>query len=803
MYVLKRNGQKETVKFDKITTRLRKLSGDLKHVDPAVVTKATCDSLVTGIKTSEIDDLAAEVAFAKSTIHYDYATLAARISVSNLHKTTKNKFSDVVQDLFLYTNPKNGQSAPLISKRVHDFVHVNSAVLDAAIRSQNDYGYDYFGFRTLVKSYLLRLHGKIVERPQYMLMRVACGIHAPNLEHVLEVYRLMSERWYTHATPTLFNAGTNRPQMSSCFLLTVKDDSITGIYDTLKQCAEISKSAGGIGLSTSHVRATGSYINGTNGASNGLVPMLRVFNTTARYVDQGGGKRKGSFAIYLEPWHADIEAFLSLKRNHGAEESRARDLSYGMWIPDLFMKRVEENQLWSLFCPNEAPGLVDVYGREFEELYLKYESEKTRVRKQVPARYLYEAICKSQLETGNPYMLFKDTCNSRSNQKNLGTIRGSNLCTEIIQYSSKDEIAVCNLASVSLKCFVSEDGKSYDFQKLFEVIQVMTKSLDRIIDENFYPVKEAEYSNQRHRPIGIGVQGLADAFLAMKLPFDSPEASKLNCEIFETMYYAALDASCTLAAEKGTYSTYQGSPVSRGFLHVDYYSNAKFSGRWDWTVLRQRIARYGVRNSLLIAPMPTASTSQILGNNECFEPYTSNIYSRRTLAGEFICVCKPLVDDLVAAHLWSDDLKQKIIAAQGSIANIAEIPADIRALYKTVWEIPMKVIINMAVERMPFIDQSQSVNCYFRGDQDTSALNKVYSMHMYAWKNGLKGTYYVRTEAASNPTQVTVLPSILSNPISTTTNSIKMPETAAAAAGVCKRRKPGAPADEVCIPCSG
>lgn len=747
MYVLKRNGTREVVKFDKITQRLKKLCDGLKYVDPIEVAQQVCVGISPGMKTSELDVLAAEISASKTTKHPEYGLLGGRILVSDLHKTTVNRYSEASKIL---------GSIGLLSKEYAAFVSTpaNAEILDKAIDHAKDYTYDYFAYKTLENSYLLRSRdGKrnILERPQYMLMRVAVALHQPNMDKILETYRLLSDKWFTHATPTLYNAGMPRSQMSSCFLVTMKDDSIAGIYDTIKQCALISKSAGGIGVSISTVRAKGSYIQGTNGVSNGLVPMLRVFNDTARYVDQGGGKRKGSFAMYIEPWHADVEAVLDLKRNHGAEELRARDLYYAIWMPDLLMKRVEQDGKWSLFCPQDAPGLCDVYGKEFEDKYEAYE-KAGKARKVMSARALFGKIVETQIETGGPFILFKDACNRKSNQKNLGTIRSSNLCTEIVEYCSPEETAVCNIASISLKRFVLWDGTFYH-EKLREVTRVVTRNLNRIIDLNDYPVEECRRSNLRHRPIGIGVQGLADCFHELRLAYDSPEASQLNKEIFETIYYAALEESCSLAKSYGApYETYKGSPISQGELHIDMWPNVTLSGRWDWATLRANITKHGVRNSLLVAPMPTASTSQILGNNECFEPYTLNIYVRRTLAGEFVCVCHYLVTDLVALGLWNPEMKQKIVLGKGSIQSIAEIPAKIKERYKTVFEISGKKMIEMAADRAPFIDQSQSFNCYMA--QPTE--EKVRSLHFYAWRRGLKGTYYLRTLAAVDAIQFTV-----------------------------------------------
>ncbi len=756
MYVIKRDGNRESVKFDKVTARIQKLCYNLdpSHVSAINVAMKVIEGIYEGVTTSELDNLAAETAASLTTKHPDYALLASRIAVSNLHKNTNKSFSKTMELLYNYVDSKTGKKAPLIADDVHKIIQDNAQELDSTIIYDRDFGYDFFGFKTLEKSYLLKLNGKVAERPQHMIMRVAVGIHKDDIASVIETYNLMSERWFTHATPTLFNAGTPKPQMSSCFLLTTKDDSIDGIYDTLKNCAKISQSAGGIGLSIHNIRATGSYIRGTNGTSNGIIPMLRVFNDTARYVDQGGGKRKGSFAIYLEPWHADIFEFLDLRKNTGKEEARARDLFTAMWTPDLFMKRVEENGKWSLFCPNESPGLADCWGEEFEKLYTRYESEG-KARKTIQARELWTAIIDSQIETGNPYMLYKDACNSKSNQQNLGTIKSSNLCTEIIEYTSPDEIAVCNLASIALPRFV-EDGK-FDHKRLFDVTYVITKNLNKIIDRNYYPVAEARNSNMRHRPIGIGVQGLADAFILCRFPFDSPEAVKLNKEIHETIYYAAMTASKDLAKVDGAYESFPGSPVSKGIFQFDMWKDDKGnkivpSSRWEWDVLKEEVIKHGVRNSLLLAPMPTASTSQILGNNECFEPYTSNIYSRRVLSGEFVIVNKHLMKDLVKLGIWNDGLKNKIIIANGSVQGINEIPDNVKALYKTVWEISQKVIINMAADRGAYICQSQSLNLFV---QDAN-FAKLSSMHFYGWKAGLKtGMYYLRTKAAADAIKFT------------------------------------------------
>jgi len=753
MYVVKRDGRKEPVMFDKITARIRKLCYGLNDlVDPVKVAMRVIEGLYEGVSTSELDNLAAEIAATMTTTHPDYAKLAARISVSNLHKNTKKSFSETMQDLYEYVNPRTGKKAPLLSDEVYQVIAEHADELDSTIIYNRDFGYDYFGFKTLERSYLLKLNGNIVERPQHMLMRVAVGIHLDDLDAVKETYELMSKKYFTHATPTLFNSGTPKPQMSSCFLLAMKEDSIDGIYDTLKQTAKISQSAGGIGLSVHNVRATGSYIAGTNGTSNGLVPMLRVFNDTARYVDQGGGKRKGSFAIYLEPWHADIFDFLELKKNHGKEEMRARDLFYALWIPDLFMKRVEADGEWTLMCPNECPGLFTSHGEAFEALYEEYESAG-KGRKTIRARELWEKILESQIETGTPYMLYKDAANRKSNQKNLGTIRSSNLCTEIMEYTAPDEIAVCNLASIALPMFVKNGG--FDHKELFKVTKRVTKNLNKVIDRNYYPVPEAENSNMRHRPVGLGVQGLADAFIMLRLPFTSDEAKKLNQEIFETLYYAAVTASMELAREEGPYSSYEGSPISEGLFQHNLWGikDEELSGRWDWEKLRQKVKKYGVRNSLLVAPMPTASTSQILGNNECFEPYTSNIYTRRVLSGEFIVVNKHLLEDLVRLGLWNEQLKQELMRANGSVQQIEGIPEEIKELYKTVWELSMKDIIDMSRQRGYFIDQSQSLNLFM----ENANFAKLTSMHFYAWKSGLKtGMYYLRTKAAVDAIKFTL-----------------------------------------------
>jgi ribonucleoside-diphosphate reductase alpha chain len=751
MFVIKRNGKKETVKFDKITARIEKLCYglDRRFVNSIDVAKKVIEGLYDGVTTTELDNLAAETAASLTVKHPEYALLASRIAVSNLHKNTTKSFSATMKLLYECRDSKTGKLVPLLSDEVAQIISDNAELLDSTIIYDRDYGFDYFGFKTLEKSYLLKVDGKVVERPQHLYMRVAIGIHHHDIESAIRTYHLMSERWFTHATPTLFNAGTPKPQMSSCFLLTMKDDSIDGIYDTLKQTAKISQSAGGIGLSIHNIRATGTYIGGTNGTSNGIIPMLRVFNDTARYVDQGGGKRKGAFAIYLEPWHADVFEFLDLRKNHGKDELRARDLFYALWIPDLFMQRVEAGGTWSLFCPHEAPGLHETWGPAFEKLYTRYEAEG-RARRIVKAQDLWFAILDAQIETGNPYLLYKDAANSKSNQQNLGTIKSSNLCTEIIEYTSADEIAVCNLASLALPRFVSNG--QFDHQKLYEVTYEVTRNLNKIIDNNFYPVEEARNSNLRHRPIGLGIQGLADAFILLRLPFESAAAKRLNKEIFETIYFAAMTASKDLAKLEGPYASFAGSPASKGQFQFDLW-NVEPTNRWDWFRLKDEVVKHGIRNSLLVAPMPTASTSQILGNNECFEPYTSNIYVRRVLSGEFVVVNKHLLKDLVELNLWNDEMKNKIIFHNGSIQAIDEIPQQLKEIYKTVWEIKQRNIIDMAADRGAYVCQSQSLNLFV----DSPSANKLTSMHFYAWKKGLKtGMYYLRTQAASQAVQFTV-----------------------------------------------
>lgn len=752
MFVVKRDGRKEQVFFDKITSRIIKLCYGLNmdYIDPTQITKKVINGLYSGVTTVELDNLAAETAATMTTRHPDYTILAARIAISNLHKETKKAFSEVIEDLYKAINPKTKKWEPLVSQELLEVVRANSHKINSSIIYDRDFSYNYFGFKTLEKSYLFKIHGRTAERPQHMLMRVSVGIHGADVDAAIETYNLMSEKWFIHATPTLFNAGTNRPQLSSCFLLAMRDDSIEGIFDTLKQCAIISKNAGGIGVHVHNIRANGSHIAGTNGTSNGLIPMLRVYNNASRYVDQGGNKRPGAFAVYLEPWHSDVFDFLACRKNTGKEEMRARELFYALWIPDLFMRRVEADAEWTLMCPNECPGLADVWGEDFERLYETYEKQGLG-KETIKAQKLWSAIIESQIETGTPYMLYKDSANAKSNQQNLGTIKCSNLCTEIIEYTSKDEIAVCNLASLALNRYVKED-RTYDFKKLLEVTRVITRNLNRIIDVNYYPLEEAKRSNMRHRPIGIGVQGLADAFILMRMPFDSPEAIQLNKDIFETIYYGALSESCELARRLGTYETYEGSPVHRGILQCDMW-NVTPSNRWDWPALRAQIGQHGLRNSLLLAPMPTASTAQILGNNESFEPYTSNIYTRRVLSGDFQVVNQHLLKDLSDRGLWCDDLKNEIISQNGSIQKIEAIPDDLKKLYRTVWEIPQKNLINMSADRGAYICQSQSLNIHLA----EPTFGKMSSMHFYAWKKGLKtGLYYLRTRPAADPIKFTV-----------------------------------------------
>lgn len=781
MFVIKRDGRRVPVLFDKITERLEKLCDADElfklSIDPVQVTQKVCGQFASGMSTSELDLLAADTAEYMSTNDPEFDSLATRILISNLHKTTNSSFTKTCEKSAKYINPATGKQVSLLSDDFLKFILANRAALDKAIDTSRDYNYDFFGFKTLERAYLMKNDAVIVERPQYMWMRVACQIHLNSVEKALTTYNLMSQGYFTHATPTLFNSGTPNPQLASCFLLTVKEDSIEGIYDTLKDCAKISKFGGGVGISTHKVRAAGSYIAGTNGTANGLIPMLRVFNNTARYVDQGGGKRKGAFAIYLEPWHADVFEWLSLPKNTGSREHRASDLFYGLWTPDLFMKRVEEDGNWALFCPHEAPGLADVWGEEFEKLYTKYEqtglkfiekidaqgktveikSKTGKVRKIVKARELWRAILDTQLETGKPYMLYKDACNRKSNQQHSGTIRQSNLCTEIIQYASPTEVAVCNLVSLRLPASVTpskkdQTKKEFNFQKLREVVHVVTENLNNVIDCSYYPVKEAKTSNMRHRPIGIGVQGLADTFILMEMPFESKEAQQLNTLIFETIYFAALEKSCELAEISGVYESYMGSPASKGILQYDMW-NVTPSALWDWKSLKVKIKKYGLRNSLLVAPMPTASTSQILGSNECFEPFTSNLYLRRTNAGEFIKINKYLVKRLQQKKLWSLEMKNKLILHKGSVQQIDEIDPFTKKLFKTVWEMNGRVLLKMAADRGAFIDQSQSLNVHIKNANQS----KLYAMHMMGWKLGLKtGSYYLRTQAAVDAIQFTV-----------------------------------------------
>ncbi|CAO0789587.1 unnamed protein product [Mucor circinelloides] len=804
MFVIKRDGRKEKVAFDKITARINKLCYglDTNFVDPVTVTQKVISGVYQGITTVMLDTLAAETAAYMTIAHPDYAILAARIAVSNLHKETRKAFSEVVQDLYDYINPKNNTHSPMISESVYKVIMDNAERLNSAIIYDRDFNFNFFGFRTLERSYLLRINGKVAERPQHLIMRVAVGIHPDDIDAAIESYHLMSQKYFIHASPTLFNAGTPRPQLSSCFLLTPKEDSVEGIFETLKRCSKISKSAGGIGLNVHNIRATDSYIAGSNGEAHGLLPMLKVFNSTARYVDQGGNKRPGAFAIYLEPWHADVFMFLDLRKNFGRDEIRARDMFYALWIPDLFMKRVEQNGQWSLFCPNEAPGLCDVWGDEFEALFEKYEKQGL-ARETMPAQKLWFAIMEAQTETGNPFLLYKDACNRKSNQQNLGTIKCSNLCTEIVEYSSPDEVAVCNLGSLALPTYVNNGV--YDFQKLHEVAKVLTKNLNKVIDLNYYPVEEAYNSNMRHRPIGLGVQGLADAFILMRYPFESPEAKKLNLQIFETIYHAALEASCELAAKLGPYSTYEGSPVSKGQLQYDMW-NVTPTDLWDWDSLKADIAKHGVRNSLLLAPMPTASTSQILGFNECFEPYTSNIYMRRVLSGEFQIVNQWLMKDLVELGIWNDKVKNKIMNDNGSVQDVAEIPADLKELYKTVWEISQRTIIDMAADRGAFIDQSQSMNLFIGKPN----LGRLTSMHFYAWKKGLKtGQYYLRIRPAVDAIKFTVDQEAIetyeeenenvTEELSVTKTQVSVKKES----GDLQARMPVVCNEEVCVSCSG
>jgi len=761
MRVTKRDGELQEVAFDKILERVKKLGQEAEiHINYSSLVMKVIDQLYDKIPTAKIDELAAEQCASLSTNHPDYATLAARIIISNHQKNTDSVFSNVMKTLYEFTDSK-GQNKPLVSQKLWDFTQNYSEQLNQMIDDERDYLIDYFGFKTLERAYLFRVNNTIVERPQHMWMRVAIGIHGDlnnddqeeTLRLVKETYDLMSQKFFTHATPTLFNAGTPRPQMSSCYLIAMEDDSIDGIFNTLKDCAHISKWAGGIGLHIHNIRAKGSHIQGTNGTSNGLVPMLRVFNNTARYVDQGGNKRNGSFAIYLEPWHADIEDFLELKKNHGDEELKARDLFYALWISDLFMERVKDNAKWSLLCPHECPGLSDVYGDKFKELYEKYEQDG-KARKSINARDLWFKILDSQMETGTPYILYKDAANSKSNQQNLGTIKSSNLCCEIVEYSDANETAVCNLASIALPAFVNEKTKEFDYHKLNEVTKVVTNNLNRVIDVNFYPTEKTKNSNFKHRPIGIGVQGLADAFILMNIPFHSEAAKNVNKLIFETIYHGALEKSNEIAILKGSYSSYEGSPASKGILQFDMWNTCP-SERYDWTSLKESIIKHGLRNSLLVAPMPTASTSQILGYNECFEPFTSNLYSRRTLAGEFVVVNKYLMKELIQLGQWNEQIKNNIIANKGSVQQLTMLSEDIREKYKIVWEMPMKHLIDMAADRGAFICQSQSLNLWM----EDPTYNSLTSMHFYSWKKGLKtGIYYLRRKARHQAQQFTIEP---------------------------------------------
>ena len=798
MEVTKKDGRSETLQSEKLKARITPLLRDdidTNFVSVDTIVDATIKGTTNGMPTQKLDELMCQTTAYLSTQHPDYSLLAGRLAVSALHKSTPTTFSDAAEVLFNYVNPQNGKESPLITKELYDIVKENKQEIDKAIKHERDFNYEYFGFKTLERSYLISITDskasstgaandtkKVIERPQYMLMRVALGIHSSNLERVFETYEYLSQGMFTHATPTLYNAGTPRPQMSSCFLLALKDDSIEGIYDTLKTCALISKNSGGIGLHIHNVRSSGSYIKGTNGCSNGIIPMLRVFNDTARYVDQGGGKRKGSFAIYLEPWHADIMDFLNLKKNTGKEEIRARDLFYGLWVPDLFMKRVQRKGKWTLFDPKLAPGLSDCWGSEFETLYEKYESEG-KGNKTIDAQELWFAIIESQIETGTPYLLYKDACNSKSNQQNLGTIKCSNLCTEIIEYTAPDEVAVCNLASIALPKFLNDDKTDIDYEKLRKIVRTATRNLNLVIDRNFYPVEEAKRSNMRHRPIGLGVQGLADVYLNLHIPFTCEKAKKINEDIFETIYYAALEESCLIASEDGPYETYQGSPVSKGVLQYDMWGVTPKSGRWNWAELKEKIAQHGVRNSLLVAPMPTASTSQILGNNECFEPYTSNMYLRRVLSGEFPVVNKCLVRDLIKEGLWNENTREKLIADNGSVQHIEGLTDELKLIYRTVWEIKQKDIIDMAAARSAYIDQSHSLNLFLESPTSST----LTSMHFYGWKLGLKtGIYYLRSRPAVDAIKFTLDPSVANGQ-----KSAKIPKVEA----------PQKPIQEECLSC--
>lgn len=754
MRVTKRDGQLMTVEFDKILRRLKILGNEAGiKINYTSLAMKVIDQLFDGISTTKIDELSAEQCASMGSTHYDYTTLAGRIVVSNHHKNTNPSFRKVMTELYKFID-KRGKPSPLVSDELYKIVCDDTdGELDKLCDFSRDYLIDYFGFKTLERAYLMKVDGKTVERPQHMWLRVAIGIHGYDMTSVKETYEYMSRKYFTHATPTLFNAGTPHPQLSSCFLQAMESDSIDGIYNTLKECALISKWAGGIGMHIHNVRASGSHIRGTNGQSNGIVPMLKVFNNTAKYVDQGGGRRNGSFAIYLEPWHADVEMFLQMRKNHGDEELKARDLFYAMWIPDLFMERIKENGKWTLMCPDECPGLADVYGDDFLALYTKYEREG-KGRNTVNARDLWFQILDAQMETGTPYILFKDACNKKSNQKNVGTIKSSNLCTEIVEYSDENETAVCNLASIALPAFVSADGVM-DYEELHKVSRIVTNNLNRVIDVNYYPTPKTQRSNFRHRPVGIGVQGLADVFMMMGLPFHSDEAKLINKRIFETIYHAALEKSCELAMRYGPYETFAGSPASQGILQFDMWKVDPTNDRYDWTELKRRIMKYGIRNSLLMAPMPTASTSQILGYNECIEPITSNIYNRRTMAGEFILTNKYLMTDLLKLDLWNDKIKNNIIANNGSVQHIEAIPQEIRDKYKTVWELPMKHLIDMSADRGAFICQSQSLNLWLEDPN----YNSLTSMHFYSWSKGLKtGIYYLRRRARHQAQKFTIEP---------------------------------------------
>jgi len=756
MFVIKRNGEKEIVSFDKILQRIKKTGIEANiHINYTALTMKVIDQLYDGISTTQIDELTADQCASLASTHPDYNSLAGRIIISNHQKNTTSVFSQGIARLYQFKDKHNNNS-PLVSETLFETVMLSPDDYDGLCDYSRDYLIDYFGFKTLERAYLMKIGNEIVERPQHMWLRVAIGIHGDNFDRVKETYDCMSQKYFTHATPTLFNAGTPRPQLSSCFLLAMEDDSISGIYSTLSDCANISKWAGGIGLHIHNVRATGSHIRGTNGTSNGIVPMLRVFNTTAKYVDQGGGKRNGSFAIYLEPWHSDIEVFLQMRKNHGDEELKARDLFYALWIPDLFMERIKSDGVWTLMCPDECPGLADVYGDEFKELYEKYET-RGMGRKTMSARKLWFQMLDAQMETGTPYLCYKDAANRKSNQKNIGVIKSSNLCTEIMEVSDKDETAVCNLASIALPAFVdtTQSPPVYNFKELHKIARIVTYNLNKVIDVNYYPTPKAQYSNSKHRPIGIGVQGLADTFIQLGYNFESEQAQRLNREIFETIYHAALEESCSIAKKEGKYSSFDGSPASQGILQFDMWNVSPDNNRYDWDELKEQIKQHGLRNSLLLAPMPTASTSQILGYNECIEPITSNIYSRRTLAGEFIIANKYLMRDLIKLNIWNDTVKNNIIANNGSVQHIEIIPKDIREKYKTVWEIPMRSVIDMAADRGAYICQSQSLNLWIEDPN----YNSLTSMHFYAWNKGLKtGIYYLRRRGRHQAQQFTIEP---------------------------------------------